>query len=49
MKYTKKNGEGLLYENGVGKKIIGHSRLKLWILFWGHCECEWPLDYVRII
>ena len=25
----KKEHEGLLYENGTGKKIVGHSKLKL--------------------
>ena len=25
----KNEQEGLLYENGVGKKIVGHSKLKL--------------------
>ena len=35
--------EGLLYENGTGKKIVGYSKLKLWTFFWGHGECEWPL------
>ena len=34
--------KGLLYENGAGKKIAGHSKLKLWTFFWGHGECEWP-------
>ena len=28
--HTKKEWEGLLYENGAGKMIIGHSKLKLW-------------------
>ena len=32
-----------VYENGFGKKIVGHSKLKLWTFFWGHGECEWPL------
>ena len=39
----KKEREGLLYENGGGKKIVGHSKLKLWTFSWGHGECEWPL------
>ena len=26
---TKKEREGLLYENGAGEKIVGHSKLKL--------------------
>ena len=39
----KKAWEGLLYENGAGKKIAGHSKLKLWTFFWGHSEHEWPL------
>ena len=42
----KKEREGLLYENGAGEKIVGHSKLKLLILFWGHGECEWPLVIV---
>ena len=25
----KKEWEGLLYENGAGEKIVGHSKLKL--------------------
>ena len=29
-----------LYENGAGKMFVGHSKLKLWTLFWGHSECE---------
>ena len=39
----KKEQEGLLYENGIGKKIVGHSKLKLQTFFWGHGEREWPL------
>ena len=39
----KKEREGLMYENGAGKKIVGHSNLKLWKFFWDHGECEWPL------
>ena len=39
----KKEWEGLLYENGAGKKIVSHSKLKLWSFFWGDGECEWPL------
>ena len=27
--YAKKEREGQLYENGAGKKIFGHSKLKL--------------------
>ena len=38
-----KEREGLLYENGAGKKIVSHSKLKLWTIFWGHGEREWPL------
>ena len=30
--YTKKNGKDYYnYENGAGKKIVGHSKLKLWV------------------
>ena len=32
-----------VYDNGTGKKIVGHSKLKLWTFFWGQGECEWPL------
>ena len=39
----KKEWEGLLYENGAGKKIVSHSKLKLWSFFWGHGDCESPL------
>ena len=39
--YTKKNGRKI-YENSAGKKIVG---LNLWIFFWGHGECEWPLMF----
>ena len=38
----KKEQEGLLYENGVGKKIVGHSKLKVMNIFWGQGECKWP-------
>ena len=44
----KKEWEGLLYENGAGEKIVGHSKLKLWTFFWGHGEHEWPL-HVAVI
>ena len=30
----KKEWEAWLYENGTGKKFVGHSKLKLWIFFW---------------
>ena len=39
----KKRTGRIIYENGTGKKIVGHSKLKLWTFFWGHGECEWPL------
>ena len=39
----KKEREGLLYENGTSEKIVSNSKLKLWTIFWGHGECEWPL------
>ena len=38
--YTKKEWEG---ENGVGKKIFGTSKLKLWAFFWGQGKREGPL------
>ena len=41
----KKEQEGQLYENGAGKKMVGHSKLKLWPFFWGQGEREWPLDW----
>ena len=41
--YTKKEREGLLYENGADEKIASHSKLKLWRFFWGHSERERPL------
>ena len=40
-----KEKEGQLYENGSGKKIIGPSKLKLWVFFWGQGECERHLVY----
>ena len=43
LSYTKKEWEGLLYENGTGENIVSHSKLKLWTLFWGHGEREWAL------
>ena len=47
--YTKKEREEKLYENCVGKIIVGHSKLKLWTCFWGHGEHEWPLNGLLII
>ena len=44
-----KEQEGLLYENGAGKKIVGHSKLKLWTFFWSHDEREWPLQLKVVI
>ena len=40
----KKEWEGQLYENGAGKMIFGHSKLKLWTFFHGYGEREWPWD-----
>ena len=40
-----KEREGLLYENGAVKKIVDHSKLKLWTSFWGLGEHEWPLGW----
>ena len=41
----KKNGKDnyMKMENVTGKKIVGHSKLMLWTVFWDHSECEWPL------
>ena len=41
--HSQKEWEGYLYENGAGKEIVGHSKLKLWIFFWSQDESEWPL------
>ena len=38
-----REGYMYLYENGTGKKMVGHFKLKLWAFFWGQGECEWPL------
>ena len=46
--HHKNEWEGLLYKNGAGEKIIGHSKLKLWTFFWGHGECEWPKVLVLV-
>ena len=35
------------YENGEGKKVIGHSKLKLWTLFWSQDEVN-DLQYIII-
>ena len=35
--YTKKNRKDN-YIYGAGKKIVDHSKLKLWTFFWGHVE-----------
>ena len=45
----KKEREGLSYENGGGKKIVGHSKLKLWTFFWGQGEHECPLVIIAMI
>ena len=29
--------------NGAGKKVVGHSKLKLWTFFWGYDKHEWLL------
>ena len=39
----KNEQEEYLYENDTDKRIIGHSKLKLWIFPWGQGECERPL------
>ena len=36
----KKEWDGQLYENGKCKKIVGHSKLKLWTCLWIESECE---------
>ena len=36
----KKEWEGYLYDDDVGKNIVGHSKIKLWTCFWGKGECE---------
>ena len=41
--YTKKNGKDYYIKMVQVKKIVGHSKLKLWTFFWGHGEHEWPL------
>jgi len=40
----KKEREGQLYESGAGKRIAGHSKLKLCTIFWGHGERDWTLS-----
>ena len=47
--HTQKRMEGLLYENGATKKIVGHSKLKFWIFFWGHDEREWSIVRVWLL
>ena len=42
----KKEREGLLCENSADKKIVSHSKRKLWTFFWGHGEHEWPLQMI---
>ena len=37
------------YENGVGKKIVSPSKLKLWTFFWDQGEYEWPLIHSSTI
>ena len=44
--YTKKNGKDNNMIYGVGKKIVGHSKLKLWTLFWDQSEHQWPLVFI---
>ena len=42
--YTKKNGmDNYNYENGTGKKMVAHFKLKVWAFFWRQGEREWPL------
>ena len=35
----KRTGRTIIW-NGTGEKIVSHSELKLWTMFWGHGECE---------
>ena len=44
--HTKEWEEWLYEKNGAGKKIVGHSKLKLWTFFWGHGEHEWFFNSV---
>ena len=41
--HTQKKTGRIIIWNGAGKKIVGPFKLKLWTLFWGHGEREWPL------
>ena len=34
----KKTGRINICENGAGKKIVGHCKLKLWAFFWGQSK-----------
>ena len=37
--WQKKNeNDNYMEKNIEGKKIVGHSKLKLWTFFWGHGE-----------
>ena len=36
----KKEQKRQLYKNGEGKKIVGHSKLKLLTFFWDHGELQ---------
>ena len=46
--YKKKEQEALLHENCAGKKIVGHSKLKLWKFFLKSCECKFYYMYLYI-
>ena len=46
--HTQKERTGLLYENDAGKKIVGHSKQKLWTSFWGHGEREQTLKVIHV-
>ena len=45
----KRMGRKKIYENGTGNKFVGHSKLKLWTIFWGQGECEWPLVQLEML
>ena len=47
---SKKDQEGLLYENGECKKVVDLFKLNLWTFIWGHGEREWSsyTDYTEV-
>ena len=44
----KKRWEGQLYENGAGKMIVGHFKLKLVTFFCCHGKHERPLHVAKV-